>query len=294
MEWDELIARTRHAEKMTKATAEDLLGEMSTILQKIGEIMDAWDASEPEGPLWMKIIEPLTLKILLQSASLQTLMLDGTVMNRLSDKQFKIRDLSSILTIARSQLEAYLTFYYLFVHPKSEEDFQLRNLVYRLHSLTLKQNTPLSELPKDVHEQYEQEALEILSVQNEIEANPVFQDFSKSWRGQLLSGSRAKTMGWDKIVQASPLNDYVMKAYDLYANHAHSEFVSLSQLSLYIKNPVKMELMFTVVARTALFVLSVFIMDLVNITKQEAAYEAFSPEIKESIRLWKHSITFKK
>jgi hypothetical protein len=279
------------AYKFLRGSVEDLLGDHSLLIDKSWDILGAWHESEPEGPLWGELAEPLAAKILLQSASLETLLTEQTTVHRHSNKHVKMRDMASIYTIARSQLEAYLTFFYLYIQPKTSDESELRYYLYVLHSLVLRQQVDVTTLPADLRLQHQNEAATIASYKAKIEANSVFMSYEKQNRNRLITGNRAKIIGWNGIIEASSLSNHIAKSYDIYTNHAHSEYLSLIQLRKQILSPEEAEFVFPVVVRTSIFILSVFIIELASFTNQQAFYESLSTEFKNKVTRWRQIIT---
>jgi hypothetical protein len=281
----------REGEKLDHGTVEDFLVDHSTLIEKIRDVLHNWHMANPEGPFWKELIEPLAIKILVHSASLETLLFDKTALDRLTGPQTRIRDISSIYTIGRAQLEAYLTFFYLYIQPQSEDEFEMRYYLFVVHSLTVRQTVTVDLIPDDMKQQFTREAEQIIEYQDRIRQNPVFAAYSPQNKNRLINGTTAKEMGWEKILNASSLNNYMKKTYDMYANHAHSEYMSLLQVRTLFMKPEDAAFIFPTVIKTSLFILSVFLEDLIKLLDQKSTFDSFPLEFRRRVTLWRGIIT---
>ena len=281
----------QEGQKLSHGSVETFFSDHKMLIARIGDILNSWHETEPEGPGWMENVEPLTVKILLQSESLHSLLEEKTNLYHSSGEVSKIHDISSIYTLGRVQLEAYLTFFYLYVQPKTPVEYELRYLLFVIHSLTVRQQVDVKDPPHEIQQQYEVERQQIADYQKLIRQNTVFIGYTLQNQNRLINGQTAKEMGWEKIIKASTLNDSIKKTYDMYANHAHSEYMSLFQIKTLLQQPANAEFIFPVVIKNSLFVLSVFLLELVTLSGQQAAYDAFPLDFRRRVELWKGIIT---
>lgn len=243
----------QEGQKLSHGSVETFFSDHKMLIARISDILNSWHEAEPEGPLWMENVEPLTVKILLQSASLQNLLEEKTNLYHSSGKASKIYDISSIYTLGRAQLEAYLTFFYLYVQPKTPVEHELRYLLFVMHSLAVRQQVDVEYLPYDIQQQYEVEKQQITCYQKLIRQNTVFIGYTLQNQNRLINGQTAKEMGWEKIIKASTLNDSMKKTYDMYANHAHSEYMSLFQIKTLLQQLADAEFIFPMVIKKLAF-----------------------------------------
>jgi hypothetical protein len=251
----------------------------------------------------MELIEPLAARIGFASASLENLVV-GTTRGRFADRPVTFPDLASIYTIARSQLEAYLNFYYLYIDPKSDEERELKYNMYVVAGLTVRQTakaefeelyaeTQDSRLPPLIA-QIQQEAERIAQLRTQIEADPLFNSkYNRQQRSTILSITqpRARTQSWPDIIRASPLSTITfMRSWNLYSSHAHSEYISMLQLSQYTLNVEEHDSYTRLPAlKGAIMVLSIFIGQFVEYMQLQSSYNEFHPDTRAMIEFWQRA-----
>jgi hypothetical protein len=285
---------------------EDLLVANSHMCNALGDLMVAWhqraDPMDSETR-WMELVEPLAGRIGFASASLENLVA-GTTRGGFTDRPVIFPDLASIYTIARSQLEAYLNFYYLYIGPQSDEERKLKYNIYVVAGLTVRQaaRPEFEELYKETQDpqllpliaQIHDEAERIAQLRTQIEADPLFNTrYSRSQRANILSLTqpRARTQSWPDIIKASPLSTASFaRSWNLYSSHAHSEYISMLQLSQYTMD-VEAHDSYTrrPAMRGAVMVLSTFIGQFVEYMHLQDFYDELHPDLRAMIEYWQQA-----
>lgn len=101
--------------------------------------------------------------------------------------------------MARSALESFLVFSYVFAGPKTDEERELRNLSWVLADLMERQEFPTT-LPE--HKQkLEREAEGIQSLTELIKSKPIFKTMNRGEQRALLERRRWKVKGWAEIAR---------------------------------------------------------------------------------------------
>lgn len=284
-------------------TLEELLVANSHMCNALGDLMHAWHQREDEGPLRMELVEPLAARIGFASASLENL-IEGTTRGRFAGRPVTFPDLASIYTIARSQLEAYLNFYYLYIGPSSDEERELKYNIYVVAGLNMRQaaRAEFEELYEEIQDsrlppiinQIQQEAQRIARLRALIEADPLFNArYNRQQRTNILSTTqpRARTQSWPDIIKASPLSTVpFVRSWNLYSSHAHSEYVSMLQLSEFTLNIEEHDSYTRLPAlRGALMVLSTFIGQFVEFIQLQNFYNELHPDTRAMIEFWQRT-----
>lgn len=279
---------------------EELLVANSHMCTALGDLMLVWHQRGDEGPRRMELVEPLAARISFASASLENLVV-GTTRGRFAGRPVTFPDLASIYTIARSQLEAYLNFYYLYIGPQSDEERELKYNMYAMAGLTLRQTarTEFEELYEETQDprlppliaQIQQEAESIAHLRAQIEAAPLFNTrYNRQQRSNILSTTqpRARTQSWPDIIKASPLSSVTfIRSWNLYSSHAHSEYISMLQLSQYTLNIEEHDSYTRLTAlKGAIMVLSIFIGQFVEYMQLQSSYNEFHPDTRAMIEFW--------
>ncbi|RZK32678.1 MAG: hypothetical protein EOO61_16680 [Hymenobacter sp.] len=285
------------------APIEELLTDHSYMCNALGDLMHAWHQRGDSGPLRMELLEPLAARIGFASASFENLV-SGTTRGGYTDTPITFPDLASIYTIARSQLEAYLTFYYLYIGPQSDAECELKYNIYVVAGLTARQSlrSEMEELYKETKDerlpeviaQINEEGARIERLKTIIEADALFNSlYTKSQRNSILSITqpRARTQSWTDIIKSSPLATVPFaNRWSLYSNHAHSEYISLLQLSQYTMNISEHDTYTRLTAlKGSLMVLSTFIGQFVDYMQLQPFCGELHTELQAMIRFWQQA-----
>ncbi|MCA6068713.1 hypothetical protein JI747_016210 [Chryseobacterium sp. RG1] len=179
--------------------------------------------------------EQLILKFHLQNLSL----LDLSEGHSIKSKYYKNRaphikflDISSVITIVRSQYESLLMYQHLYVNSSISEENQLRFDSWMMSSMMLRSKV-FSDPEKADHERLTDEKVAIDNFRKSISNNPTFKTLSEKQQKSLLengSGKLFKT--WDTIMSESKFNSKGMfsKIYFIASVYAHSEGIMAIQL----------------------------------------------------------------
>lgn len=248
----------------------------------------------------MRLIEPLAFRVSSASSSLENL-LQGTVRGQHTHNPVHFPDLPSIYTLARTQLEAYLTFHYLFINPASDEEREMKYLIFQHGGLLARQSgraglQALYDETQDacllpVLEQMDEEASTIAAIRLALEQLPLFTStYNSGQRGSILSNQqpRSRTQGWEKVIESSPLaTDSFQRMWSLYSMHAHTEYIALNQLRDYLMDIEGHDRITRhVTIKNSLSVLSTFITSFVEYMNLQEHYDKLSPDLKEQIGFW--------
>lgn len=290
-EVEEIALYSKSFALFSEGRLSDLLPEYDALISNVEYLLAEWHKRSPEGHFWLELMEPLAAKIAFVSSSLENI-LHGTVHGRHTANVYIMHDLPSIYTLGRAQLEAYLTFFYLYVQPQTEDESKLRYWLYVVHSLTVRQTADITMLAPEMQQRYQEEKQRIDLYKDYIRNNSVYQSYTPSNQGRLITGTTAKETGWAKLIDAANLKTIGVKTYDLYANHAHSEYMSLIQLQAYLTAPpnsmeaaVGSRLLDTA-AKTSMMLLALFTRQLSVLTGTTDLYNQLPLQLKANIKAW--------
>lgn len=237
---------------------------------------------------WMEVFEPLTYQIVSLSNAVQNA-LDGTIHSKHSHNAVARLDLSTVFILARAQLEAYLTFFYLCIQPQSEEEAMLRYQLYVASGLSMRQTLVTSNDQTFVSKmRLEQNRID--NYRKGIGNNKVFGDYSPSRKGQLLTDSAkkpARVKSWEQLIIDSRLQtELFTKSWNLYSNHAHAEYIGLIQTRDYLLKPEDAMRLRPHTMHKSLMLIATFIKDLVTFLDVEDFYKKLDAELILKIDFW--------
>jgi len=120
-----------------------------------------------------------------------------------------IYDPFSIMSIVRSQFEAFCAFTSIFVHPKTEEEQKLFHLLWVISRLKYRQRFP-ARIPENIQKK-EDEKKQLVQLESELLQNPFFLNLSskdqqfikdrvkaKDWQCY-FDGTTVKKAGWEDL-----------------------------------------------------------------------------------------------
>ena len=242
---------------------------------------------------WMEVFEPLTYQIVSLSNAVQNA-LDGTIHGKYSANSVIRLDLSTVFVLARAQLEAYLTFFYLCIQPQSGEEAMLCYQLYVSSGLSMRQTLVKSNNQEFVSKlKLEQDRIE--NYRNGIGSNAVFGSYTPSRKGQLLtenSKKPARVKNWEQLIKDSRLQtELFTKSWSLYSNHAHAEYIGLIQTRDYLLKPEEALRLRPHTMHKSLMLIATFIKDLVKFLGVEVFYNSFDSKLLLQIDFWERFST---
>jgi hypothetical protein len=177
---------------------------------------------------WVAEAEHLAAKLFFHLASLLYLR-GGTRFERLGGIDGHFYDFASSAILARTAMETYLTFYFIFIAPTSDDERHFRFQVWRLGGLLDRQRfTPTSE---EGRERLKQEALQIEHLRNQIQDNPAYAQLPAKRQEDARKGKWKFGNSWvDLAVVAGSSQRYFVSLYAYLSSYAHSGYLSALQI----------------------------------------------------------------
>ena len=274
--------------KVDSGEYELFLDEHAAFLVCIPQLIIEGSKKQRKFAAWMEVFEPLTYQVVSLSNAVQNA-LDGTIHSKYSASAIVRLDLSTVFVLARAQLEAYLTFFYLCIQPQSEEEAMLRYQLYVASGLSMRQ-TLVTTNKREFVSKLKMEQDRIDNYRKGISKNKIFNNYNSSRRGQLLTESTkkpARVKSWEQLIIDSRLpTELFAKSWNLYSNHAHAEYIGLIQTRDYLLKPDDALRLRPHTMHKSLMLIATFIKDLVKFLDIEEYYQEFVPELRQQIDFW--------
>ncbi len=188
---------------------------------------------------WEKSLETLTINCIYKSYSIIELC-NGFAMEfyKKTDTIFSY-DLTSINLIARGLLENYLTLDYLYFNTIPIDDQIFRVKLWEVSGLIARGRLNFDRhkelngnIRKFIEDKLKSERDAIESIMNELKAMPQYLTLTQPQIRKLESFGLPRIRSWSQVIKSSSLNtDFFQNAYSLLCNNAHSEFLSVLQIS---------------------------------------------------------------
>lgn len=179
--------------------------------------------------------EQLIIKLHLQNLSLLEISKGYSIKSKYYQNKaphIKFLDLSSIITIVRSQYESLLMYQHLYINPECENGQQLRFESWIMSSMILRSKVFSQSKAIDKKRlESEQEAIERLK--NNISNNKIFKTLSEKQQKSLLENGSGKLFkSWDTLFLESKFSEtgVFSKLYYMASVYAHSEGILALQL----------------------------------------------------------------
>lgn len=153
---------------------------------------------------------------------------------KISDKEINTRDVFSIYSLSRMQIESFLMLFYLFFDNIAEEEKDFRYDLYKLQGL-IKQSK-FKATKKVSLEKRELVLAEIDIVKNNLMKNICFIDADEKEQRNYLKGNKSKLYSTDILFEKigfTTLN--IDGIWSLYSNHIHSEHIGDRQFNSMFK-----------------------------------------------------------
>jgi hypothetical protein len=268
-------------------TFEALLKDFHSFIDILTSLTDSLYTKEIQVAGWKKYLEVLSVKLALNSSSL-ALLFEATP---LRGRGIKFHDLPAIYLLRRAQIENYLMFFYLNIQPQSDTEGEFKFYLFEASGLNARQKYDVKQPESILKKQKELERLG--EYVTKIRQNLFFQSLNLQKQNQLLSTLPAKTVGWEKLIESSPLKTGLfLDIWRLYSNHAHSEMIGLSQLKGYIKNPDSLSTSLRTTLVQSIWPLCVMIVDLARMDPYlQRELENQETHMVEKISYWYHVAT---
>jgi len=179
--------------------------------------------------------EQLILKLHLQNLSLIDLSEGQSIKSKYyknNAPHIKFLDISSIITIVRSQYESLLMYQHLYLNSDIKEEHKLRFDSWIMSSMILRSKV-FSDTQKIDRERIIDEIKAIDNFRESISSNPIFKTLSEKQQKVLLENGSGKLFkSWDTLFSESKFNPkgVFSKIYFIASVYAHSEGILALQL----------------------------------------------------------------
>ena len=155
----------------------------------------------------------------------------GTRVPEMSALEVDFCDHSSIALLARAALECYLVFYYVFLDPKSEDEFEFRYNGWMLAGLARREHYPFQLAEHRIRVDEERPLYE--SLREAVKQTTTFQRLKgKAQDRLLLKGKRWRLHPWTEIAKRAGFGpQYIDSLYDYLSDYAHCGALATLQVS---------------------------------------------------------------
>ena len=183
----------------------------------------------PEEHSWIADCQPVSTKIVLHSLAIGKL-LEGTFVTSIGQIDHYALDFPSMGSLARSLLESYLLFNYIFVRHEDYENKKLYHQIWKLGGLLDRQTfIATSEEMRNVQIS---EISNIESIKNYIINHEIYSNLTKNEKKEALKGKWRTGKHWNDIAEETGIHSHFFKMlYAYLSSHVHTGYISILQIS---------------------------------------------------------------
>jgi hypothetical protein len=254
------------AVELTRNDLALLKKNLSNVVFVLSRLIDLIYEKQISFPKWMRSFEALAIKLTQHSYAVGHLADALPLGKNDQGNVITVFDLSSLFVIARAQMEAYLTLYYLILSPDTHEQGEFYDLQYQLSGLCNRQDMPVT-LQEHIEKQ-QQEAMIIEQLKSEIACHPYLPNIESDLRNKMGGRKPLARLcyGWVDLIKKSNLNDALFAPrWKHYSGYAHSEYISLLQLKDYFRTPAHMQRETCHTVECATMIASITVTELLNL-----------------------------
>ena len=260
--------------------------EYLSIVDFLHEVADALTGKvSPDG---RKVdSQNLALKLIYHAISAFKLTKDEEIELALTGRKTSFIDFSSIAAIGRAALETYLTFYEIFVAPKSDDEFEFNYCLWYLSDYELFEGV------RNVDDTLKAEHEDVLNIleqfRDRIKSTATFKTLSKKGRGAVLKGIRKRD--WGKTLRGAKLGPSVFRTQFKYSSgFTHAGGLTTNQV-MSIKTKEEQKDFAETELQKIMIYMCKFISDYVNLHPecQQAANKY--PKLLERINFWDSAVS---
>ena len=128
-----------HDSEYTEAEFPVVLNDFRRMIDIFVYLINTMVDEKLKDESWRYYAETLAIKYTLNANSLSQILGGSRIESSLSNVSTNIIDISSLFILMRAEIENYLTFYYLYIQPKTKSEQEYRFLIYELAGLTSRQ-----------------------------------------------------------------------------------------------------------------------------------------------------------
>lgn len=204
-------------------------------------------------------------------------------------------DFSGIAILTRAILESYLTFNFIYIHPKSLEERRFRFLIWHLSGMLEREgriidvdyfNSEEREFFLKLQSNIDKEIPEISTSKREIEMSLQYQSLKKLDKNNVMNGNWRKVFTMFHLSRLCGISDkYFNDVYKILCGHAHSSRLSTLQIQHSVEVEKQNEMAKAIFLHSIVFT-AAFYFDLLN-NFPEFEIASKNKSLMDFLFLWK-------
>ena len=149
----------------------------------------------------------------------------------INSKYVKYLDYPSIITLIRASLETFLTYYYIFIDPKNDDENIFRYNNWFIDGLNKRQKMEVG-FDENLKKVQMSEKLNIEECIKIIKSTDAYKRLSQKEKDRIDKDKMFKRPGWSEIFRLTGVSEYWAKTfYSYFSSYAHSTSSCIIQLN---------------------------------------------------------------
>lgn len=211
---------------LSNTNINDQIKELEELIQTLIDIIDGIASAKVLVKEHEIFTDTLLMKSIYHFKSLVRL-LKGDILY-VDKTKVPIIDIPTCFIISRAIIETYVTFNYIYVAPKSEEERFFKFSLWKISALINRQGTkPLS---VDSMKWKEEEKRLIDQLKIKLQNDPFYSELDRNQKRNLEKYGLPRINSWMDLITQSGLGDLFLNCYQHFSQYAHSEFISVNQI----------------------------------------------------------------
>jgi len=271
-------------------TLEENRTSLKNLIKTLAEIIEAVGDAKVQIPSWKYHAQTLVGKIIFTSYSILSLSNGYEYGFFKRTEKTQITDHTSMFVLTRALIENYVTFCYIYNNSLSDEEKIFRFKLWEVSGLISRQ-TWGDTTNEEVLKKKEAERLLIEKILLEIQNIPEFQNLDKRELSKLQKHGLPRLYNWHELIEMSELRKEMFAViYSYFSTYAHSEYLSilqLSQASLNSQHPANISNVQLSLGIVRMIISMSIDFYVTNFKSAEIIFNTFPKDIRNAVFVWK-------
>jgi len=197
--------------------------ELRVLVQTLIDIMDSVGTVDVRK-VHKIYISTFIRKIIYHSLSLNHLS-KGSILNT-KQTDVVIIDASTCFILTRALIETYITFNYIYIQPKTEEEQFFRFKLWEISGFIPRQT--LTPLHGTTYKEREKVVVDKLKIA--LESDPFYENLNKDQKKRLKKYGLPRILGWKELIKECGFDDKIVNGYSHFSQYAHSDYFAMLQI----------------------------------------------------------------
>ncbi len=287
---EQILRTLLEFEKFESRTFEESKSSTKNIILALSELVESVADAKVKTTPWRYHAQTLVGKIIFTSHSILSLTNGFEYAHFKRNHKAELIDCPSIFVLTRALIENYITLCYIYNNNLAEEEKMFRYKLWEVSGLLSRQNLGDSTNDKIIQKKESEKKL-IDKIFAEIQSMPEYKQLEKPQLRKLQKFGLPRISSWHGLIEKCEIgNEIFSSLYSYFSSYAHSEYLSILQLSQSSLNKNSksnidnIEISLNVVRMIISMSIDFYI---TSFKSAEIIYNTFPESIIKEIKIWK-------